>query len=341
MSPTAEKPNRLRNHLSILALVHQPIKLALAVLSCGACLFGQDDATFRTDVKVVNLLATVRTKKGAIVRDLDKENFTVVENGRPQAIRYFSRESDLPLTLGLLIDVSASQERVLDAEKIAAGRFFDQVLREDKDQVFLIQFDLGIQIAQELTNSRRKLVEALTYVETPTRRELAMQEGGGTVLHDVVIKASNDIMAKQTNRKALIILSDGVDVRSQATLTNAVEAAQKTGTLVYSILFADSAAYGIPLGPLFGRHSIPMGGPDGRGTLVRLAKETGGSFFEVSKKLSIEQIFDQIQEELRSQYSLGFVSNQPARLSEFRKLQLTTSRKDLTVQTRDKYWAQR
>ncbi len=291
---------------------------------------GQDTTTFSTDVKVVNLLATVRTKKGEIVRGLTKDDFSISENGRPQNIRYFSRETDLPLTIGLMVDTSMSQRRVLEAERAASFRFLDQVLRETKDQVFVMQFDSVVQLRQELTSSRKKLDEALSFVDTPTRAELAMGAGGGTVLYDAIVKASQDVMKNQRNRKALILLTDGVDIGSETSLAAAVEAAQRSDTLVYSILFSDPHAYGV-----FG------GGGEGRGALVRMSKETGGDFFEVSKKQSIQQIFDLIQEELRSQYSLGYVSDEPVHISEFRKLQLSTKQRDLVLQARNKYWAQR
>jgi VWFA-related protein len=291
---------------------------------------GQQDSTFSTDVKVVNLLATVLNKKKELVRDLTKDDFSLLENGRPQTIRYFSRESDLPLTLGLMVDTSMSQRRVLDAERGASFRFLDQVLRENKDQVFIMQFDMAVQLKQPLTSSRKKLDDALSFVDTPTQSELRMGGSAGTLLYDAVMKASKEIMSNQRNRKALIVLSDGVDIGSETTLATAIEAAQRADTLVYSILFSDANAYGISLGV-----------PDGRKALERMSKETGADFFEVSKKRPIEQIFAAIEEELRSQYSLGYVSDQPVRTSEFRRIELTTKQKGLVVQARDRYWAQR
>jgi VWFA-related protein len=136
-------------------------------------------------------------------------------------------------------------------------------------------------------------------------------------------------MSGQRNRKAMIILSDGGDNGSDETLTSAIEAAERADTLIYSILFADSGFGG------------GYGAGEGKTAMMRLAKETGGSFFEVSKKQSIGQIYGIIEQELRSQYNLGFVSDQPVRVSEFRKLQLTADRKDLVVEARDRYWAQR
>jgi VWFA-related protein len=288
------------------------------------------DATFSTDVKVVNVLATVRMKNGEIIRNLPKDAFSLSENGRPQTIRYFSRETGLALTIGLMVDTSLSQQRVLDAERAASFHFLDQILRDNVDQTFIMQFDFGIQLRERLTSSRGKLEETLALVDTPSRKELEMQRGGGTLLYDAIVTASQDIMKNQTNRKALILLTDGVDVGSQATLDNAIEAAQRADTLVYSILFSDPSGYGYSSGVL-----------DGRKPLMRISKETGGSFFTVSTKQSIGQIFDVIQDELRSQYSLGYVSDEPVRVSEFRRIQLSVKPKGLVVQARDRYWAQR
>ena len=296
---------------------------AATALGASSFAFGQDDATFSTSLNVVDVLATVRTKKNEIVRDLAKDDFILTENGRPQAIRYFSKESELPLTVGLMIDTSMSQQKVLESERTASFRFLDQVLRESKDKLFVMQFDMAVQLRQPLTSSRRDLEEVLPYVDTPTRRELSMQNGGGTLLFDAVVKASNDVLKNQKNRKAMIVLSDGGENGSAASLLDAIEAAQRADALIYSILFSDSY----------------FGGGDGRGILQRLSKETGASYWEVSKKHGIEEIYQSIEEELRSQYSMGFVSDQPPEISEFRTLKLATKQKGLVVQTRERYWA--
>jgi VWFA-related protein len=289
----------------------------------------QDEPTFSTDVKVVNILATVRTKSGQLVTDLTKEDFSLTENKHPEDVRYFSRESDLPLTIGLMVDTSMSQTRVLESERSASFQFVDQVLREGKDKVFVTQFDMSVMTRQKPTSSRRDLEESLPYVDTPSKNELEAQRGGGTLLFDAVVKASREIMSGQQNRKAMIILSDGGDNGSDETLASAIEAAQRADTIIYSILFSDATYYG------------GYGDGEGKAAMMRLAKETGGTFFEVSKKQNINQIFGIIEQELRSQYNLGFVSDQPVRVSEFRNLQLSAKRRDLVVQARDRYWAQR
>jgi VWFA-related protein len=332
-------------------------------------------------VKVVSVLATVRDKKGAIVRDLTQNDFTLNEDDRPQTIRYFSHETDLPLTLGLLVDTSMSQRRVLGEERDASATFLDQVLRVDKDQAFVIHFDREVELLQDLTSSRQKLQAALNLLQIPQRSDSSSGDssdpsqgqrgggggrgrggygGGGTTLYDAVYLASNDVTAKQAGRKALIVLSDGVDRGSKKTLASAIEAAQRADTLVYSILFAAEEGSG---GGGYGGHRGMGGGmggmgggmgrhgggyprpqesrPDGKKILERLSKETGGRFFEASKKHPLDETFSQIEEELRNQYSLGYTPDPPDAGAGYHKITLTTKKKDLIVQARDGYYSEK
>jgi len=237
-------------------------------------------------VKVVNVLATVRDKKGGIVRNLTQDDFELKEDDRAQTIRYFAHETDLPLTLGLLVDTSLSQRRVLGEERDASATFLDQVLRVDKDQAFIIHFDRDVELLQDLTSSRQKLQAALNLLQTPNRSNQDPSGspdsgqypqggsgggpgghshggwgGGGTTLYDSIYLASNEITAKQSGRKALIVLSDGVDHGSKKTLASAIEAAQRADTLVYSILFADEEGYGGGGGGGgYGHHGMGGGG---------------------------------------------------------------------------------
>ena len=289
------------------------------------------------------------------------------EDGRPQTIAYFAHETDLPLTLGLLVDTSLSQRRVLDQERSASSTFLDQVLRVNKDQAFVIHFDREVELLQDLTSSRQKLQAALGLLQmpqpnqeggsnTPGSGRRAGRGGGGTLLYDAVYLASNELMKKQQGRKALIVLSDGVDRGSKETLASAVEAAQRADTLVYSILFADEQGYGRGggwggggMGGMggMGRHGGGRGRypqearPDGKKILERISKETGARLFEVSKKQPIEQIYDRIQEELRNQYSLGYTPDRTDAGAGYHKIHLATKQKDLTVQARDGYYAGR
>src|SRR5271157_6330738 len=206
----------------------------------------QDAATtISVDVKVVTLPVTVRDKHGKIIRDLTKDDFTLQEDGRPQSIRYFSQDTNLPLTLGLLVDTSRSQTNVLDAERNASRSFIEQMLVQPKDKAFLIHFDREVELLQDLTSSHEKLQAALDLLKTPSNRERSndpsnspsgsdsgSHHGGGTQFYDAVFLASNELMKKQQGRKALIILSDGVDHGSKTYLESAIESAQRADTVV-------------------------------------------------------------------------------------------------------------
>lgn len=328
------------------------------------------DATFSTDVKVVSVLATVHDKSGKIVSDLTKDDFDLSEDGRPQTIKYFSRETDLPLSLGLMVDTSNSQRRVLGEERDASYRFLDRVLRVDRDQAFVIHFDFDTELLQDLTSSREALEKALDKLELPPQDQPQMRRGGGgypssgggsggrrgggTTLYDAILLASNEIMRNQQGRKALILLTDGVDNGSKVPLYQAIEAAQRSDTLVYSILFAgDKGGQQQPFGGLGRGLGGRRGGgmsrypqpreerPDGKKVLQQISRETGGGFFEVSKKMPIDQIYDRIQEELRNQYSIGYTSDHQDSGAAFRKIELTVKRKNLIVQSREGYYPSR
>ncbi|MBZ5521645.1 MAG: VWA domain-containing protein [Acidobacteriia bacterium] len=311
-------------------------------------------------VKVVNALATVRDKHGQIIPNLTRDDFILEEDGRPQTIRYFSRESDLPLTLGLLVDTSLSQRRVLEQERTASYTFLDDMLRQDKDLAFVIHFDFDVELLQDLTDSHKKLGDALGQLQMPQipsggggsrggpgRHGGGGWGGGGTALYDAVYLACDELMKKQEGRKSLIILSDGVDTGSKVSLATAVESAQRSDTVVYSILFYDEQAYGSGgfgggWGGL-GRHGGPRFPadihPDGKKILEKLSKETGGRLFEVSKKEPIDKVYSQIEDELRSQYSIGYTPDKDAR-SGYRKIRLEARQKGLIVQTRAGYYAE-
>jgi VWFA-related protein len=366
---------------------------ALAALPGAApSLLAQDAATapgIAVDVRVVTLPVTVRDKHGAIVRDLTKDDFTLLEDGRPQTIRYFSQDTNLPLTLGVLVDTSRSQSNALDAERNASHGFFDQMIAQPKDKAFLIHFDRQVELLQDMTSSREKLQAALELLKPPSDRERSndpndpsnspsgsdSHHGGGTELYDAVFLASNELMKKQQGRKALIVLTDGVDRGSKTYLESAIESAQRADTVVYSIYFADShrddhdqdqrqgggggrggggwpgGGGGWPGGGGGGGRGGRGGGQrhpeeqhaDGKKILQRISKETGGRFFEVSKKQTVGEIYDSIVEELRTQYNMGYTPDKDSAASGYHHVQLQVKRKDkdLTVQTRDGYYADR
>jgi VWFA-related protein len=352
--------------------------LLFGLLIAGLQLRAQQSAPITLDVNAVNVIATVHDKHESIIRNLTKDDFVLEQDGKPQTITYFAKESDLPLTLGLLVDTSMSQRRVLDQERAASRTFLDQVLREDKDKAFVIQFDREVTLLQDLTSSRQKLQAAIDKVDTPEFSQPGSGgsqsggggsgsgggggggygggrgshgHGGGTLLYDAVYLASEEVTKKQQGRKALILLTDGVDHGSKESLAEAIETAQRADTIVYCILFADKDAYGNGGGYGGHPHMGGMGGrgggypgrneeshPDGKKVLEQIAKTSGGRFFEVSKKEPIDKIYDAINEELRSQYVLGYTPNKAETPVGYHKLLLTVKQKDAIVQARDGFY---
>ncbi|HLH39659.1 MAG TPA: VWA domain-containing protein [Bryobacteraceae bacterium] len=300
------------------------------------------------DVNVVNVLVTVRDRKGELIRNLNKEDFTVEEDGRPVELKYFSRESDLPLTLGLLVDTSGSMNRYIDQERLASHKFFDQVLREDKDQAFLIHFDYEVELLRDLTSSKKLLHQALEELAPAAPPRLQRRDAGdpgrprmhgGTLLFDGVLLACDELMRKQQGRKALIVFSDGEDTGSRSSLADAIAAAQRADTLVYTVLYSSGdigrAGFG---GRGMGRRGrYPMADRNsGKKVMERLARETGGGFFEVKNK-PLDEIYRQIEDELRSEYSLGYT---PPNLGPgFRAINVKVSDKSYVVQARNGYYA--
>jgi VWFA-related protein len=336
----------------------------------------QSAPTFSADVKVVNLFATVRDKEGRIVKNLTKDDFSLAEEGRPQTIRYFAQQTDLPLTLGLLVDVSGSERRMLSEERQASRTFLKKVLRPEKDKAFLIRFAHEVELLQDLTPSRERLEKALDLLDSPQQDQngnsgsnsggggggggrYGGHRGGGTALFDAVYLAADEVLKPVSGRKALILLTDGEDNGSKTSLTEAIASSGRSDVIAYSIRIADdesgfSRGFGGP-GMGGGRHGGmggggmggPMGGGRGRGgmehvdgkkILKQISKETGGAYFEKSKKKSVDDIYAQIEDELRSQYNIAYTPEGGGD-SGFRKITLTAKQSGLTVQTREGYYA--
>jgi len=361
--------NRSPEDVSSMAGRSQKVCMLLCLVSLflpGGVLPGQQQKPdISVDVKLVNVLATVRNKHGDIVRNVTKDDFQLEEDGRPQTIRYFSQESNLPLTLGLLVDTSESQRRVLDDERTASYSFLDHVLRED-DKAFVIHFDREVELLQDLTSSHEKLESSLKLLDS-TKDDSGGYGGGsgqggggsrgrggaGTLLYDSIYLASNELMKKQQGRKAVVVLTDGVDHGSKESIVTAIESAQRADTLVYSIYFTgEEGGGGFGRGGGFGgprlgggglgggRHRFPQEErPDGKKVLQRISQETGGHFFEVTKKDPIDQIYSEIEQELRNQYSLGFTPDNSD--SGYHKIHLATKQKDQVVQARDGFYGDR
>lgn len=298
----------------------------------------QDEQVIRVEVSLVNLFFSVRDRKGAYISTLSKDDFIVYEEGKPQEIRFFSRETDQPLTLGLLVDVSRSQEALIEAERSASARFFERVLRQ-KDMAFLISFGVDAELLQDHTGSPALLARALEKLRlnagvsgmSPTGTPVPLPGGGrGTVLYDAVWLAAKEQLRGEVGRKALIVITDGVDVGSRVKLQEAIEEAQRSDAIVYGILFED---------PRY--TSWRFGGMSGEGAMRRMAEETGGRVFRVSRRESLDDIYDTIQTELRSQYSVAYAPSNQARDGGFRRIEVKTKARGYRVQVRRGYYAPR
>jgi VWFA-related protein len=308
--------------------------LPLLLLAAAAIPAQDQDAVIKVDVNLVNVLCSVRNKNGGLVGNLEKQDFTLLEDGKQQEIKYFTRETDLPLTLGLLVDVSGSQERLIETERRAAQQFFTAVLHK-KDEAFLISFGAEAELLQDSTSSLTLLREGLGQLHlsvpvggihpgpVPT-----MQSQAGTILYDAVYLASNENLKNEVGRKAIILITDGVDTGSKVSRDKAVEAAQKADAIIYSIFYQDAAAYG-PFG----------GGGGGEAELRRMSDATGGRVFHIDRRTTLDDAFKDIQEEMRSQYSLGYSSTNPKKDGSYRKLDIRMSNKDQKVQARKGYYA--
>jgi VWFA-related protein len=320
-------------------------RLALAFLVAAACAQPQQPAdtqaeepTFKAGVDIVNVLCSVRNKQGGLVGSLTREDFAVAEDGKQQEIKYFTRETNLPLTIGLLVDVSRSQERLIDTERQAASQFFSQVLGK-KDLAFLISFGEEAELLQDYTGSSgllRKGLDELKVNAPPPQIHPGpvptVYQPRGTILYDAVYLAANDKLRGQVGRKVMVLITDGVDQGSRIKIEEAMRSAQKADTIVYAIDYYDSAAYG-------GGWGINLGGGGGEGTLRRMSEETGGHMFKVDRKHPLSDAFEQIQAEMRSQYSIGYLPTNTAKDGSFRRIELKTREKEMKVQARKGYYA--
>jgi VWFA-related protein len=297
--------------------------------------------TLKVNVEVVQLFFNVKDKHGALIPGLNKESFDVFEDGQQQTIKYFKAESDLPLTLGMLIDSSGSQQRVLEMEKEVGGSFLESTLRA-KDEAFVISFDVDINLLQDFTSSVSRLKHALNEAKINTggvscsggplgpQGPIPCSSTGprGTALYDAVYLASHDEFAHEVGRKAMILLTDGEDQGSRLKIKDAIEAAQKADAICYVLLIADRGfAYG-------------FGGYTGVSDMKKLTQETGGRVIDVGNKIEkLRQAFDQISQELRSQYNVGYTPTNAARDGSFRRVEIKPKQSDYKIQARSGYYA--
>jgi len=291
--------------------------------------------TFKAQVNVVSIFFNVKDKHGLLIPALTKNDFEVLEDGKPQTIKYFATDSDQPLTLGLLIDTSPSQERVLTIEQESCVEFLQSVLRP-KDLAFLINFDSDIDLDQDYTNNVASLRRSLNKLQIGGGAVGGgpVGLGGGpvpnahprsTALYDAIYLAGDEKLKTEVGRKAMIIFTDGEDEGSRMRIRDAIEAAQKADTMCYVILIADRGGWYQGFG---------------LGDMKKLAEETGGRVIEVgNNQQKLRQAFEQIQNELRSQYNIGYTPTNSKLDGSYRKIQIHTKSGDYKVQARQGYYA--
>ncbi|MFN8007192.1 MAG: VWA domain-containing protein [Terriglobia bacterium] len=273
------------------------------------------EGTLKVSVDLVNVVFTVTEGNNRFVSNLNKEDFQVEEDGKPQEIGYFAKEVTLPLTLGLLIDTSPSVESILETEKTTAVEFLRAVLRK-QDLALVMNFDRSVTLVQDFTADLRRLEKAIRSVSI----------GGGTSVHDAIYLASDEKLKAETGRKAIILISDGSDTTSKLKMKEALEAAQRADIIIFAISTP-------VIGPLM------MGGGDS-GVLKKYADSTGGRAFFPSKAQEFQKCFDAIQDELRSQYVLSYTSTNANKDGSFRSIKISVlNQKGLKVRAKKGYYA--
>jgi VWFA-related protein len=316
-------------------------KMAVQALACAAALAvaapalpqgqGQNPPAIKAEVNLVNLFATVRDKNKRVITDLKKEDFKVFEDGHEEQIAFFSKEMTMPITLGLLLDTSGSEQNMLGAIQGAGSRFLRRVLRKG-DEAMIISFDTDVDLLSDFTDDRAILDRAINKarINTPGGGYIAGNPGPigsgnmtGTALYDAIYLACGEKLNGEAGRKAIVIVTDAQDEGSKVKLEEAIEAAQRTDTVIHVLLVAD---------PRFGGNG---------GVARRLADETGGRVIFVNSEKKLEEAFDQISEELRSQYTLGYYPTNNSRDGKFRKIRVDIENKDLKALTRKGYYAPR
>ena len=285
--------------------------------------------TIKTQVSLVNLFATVRDKNKRIVGDLKQEDFRITEDNQDQKVAFFSKEVALPITLAMLLDTSGSEQDMLSAIQDAGSRFMARVIRKG-DEALVMSFDSNVDLLSDFTDERGQLERAIrkSRINVPDQGARVGNPGPigsrqitGTALYDAIYLACSEKLNSEAGRKAIVIVTDAQDEGSKVKLEEAIEAAQRTDAVIHILLVAD---------PRFGGNA---------GVAHKLAEETGGRMISVRSEKKLAEAFDEISEELRSQYTLGYYPTNSARDGKFRKVKVETANHDLKVLARKGYYA--
>ena len=289
----------------------------------------QSGGTLKVESKLVEVFATVRDRHNAILENLTKDDFKVSEDGVPQKITYFGKESDMPITLAILMDTSASMANILDAEKAAASSFVHEIMRK-KDEAVVISFDTDEDLLADFTEDPVVLTHAINRAQINVDASgvggtpgTVPSQSGGTNLYDAVYLACHDELGNEAGRKAIIVLSDAEDTGSKMNIDEAIESAQRADAVIHVILISDPGA--------------TMG--YGYGVAVQMARDTGGRVIPVHNDKTMNKAFDEIAEELRSQYVLGYIPSNTAHDGTYRKIKVETTQPGTKILSRKGYYA--
>jgi VWFA-related protein len=323
---------RLRSVSALFALTALASGFAILPASRPAAAQTQStsqDQTIRVGVNLVSLYATVRDSHKAIVANLEQNDFKIFEDNVEQKVAFFSKEKTLPLTMGLLIDTSGSETNMLSAEQQDATQFLQRVMQK-KDEAMVITFDLDVDLLSDWTNDLGELDRAIrrAKINAPsgiTVGPVPTSNQGGTNFYDAVYLACNDKMASEAGRKALVILTDADDNGSKKTLDQAVEAAQRADTVIEMLVVYES-------------HSM-FGGSANFAAAKKLAEETGGRSIDVHNQKDLLKAFDEISEELRTEYSLGYYPTNAKLDGTFRHTRVDLTNKEYKALARKGYYA--
>ena len=283
--------------------------------------------TLKVTTRVVAISAVVTSKDGKLQTGLTKDDFVLKQDGKEVPLRYFSQGADLPLTIALMVDTSGSQRTFIGDESLASDIFFETVLGRKQDRAMLVQFDTKVQQLRGMTSSANALHLALLGLHPD------VSAAGGTLLNDAVYAVSHNILANETGRKAMVILTDGGDNGSRASTAQAIEQAQRADVQIYSILYSMWNGAGT-INLTGGLSGIHPGQDPGKAILQQLSESTGGRVFTVSRTQSLREIYEQIAQDLRLQYQLGYTPAADIQPNTYHKLELRTKDKRLGVQAR-------
>jgi len=281
---------------------------------------GIDDQTYRVNVELVNVPCSVLDKNtNSFITSLTRGDFNIYEDNQKQEIQNFARESNSPLTIAMLVDASESVAPKLKFEQDAATSFFHAILGEN-DRALLAEFDSGVSLLQDFTSDPNRMAKQIA----------KLRAAGGTALYDAIYMICDEKLIRERGRKAIIILSDGEDRSSDHTFSQAMEMALRAEALIFAISVSKGGFFG-----------VGSDTKEGDSVLTKMAQETGGKVFFPFKIEDLDSAFRQINQELRSQYSLGYISTNRLRDGKYRKIEIKVQAKGFKLNYRKGYYASR